>query len=1226
MHDEDERFDSLLAAVAHIPVPQWAPPAELDEYRLRQPLGRGGMGSVWLAHDQLLDRLVAIKFIAHDEPDRATRERFAIEARAAARLSHANVVTVFRFGEVAGRPYLVSEYIRGEPLDKLAKPVSWQRSLELGIALARGLAAAHRHGIVHRDIKPANAILAADGQAKLVDFGLARLGAVSDEPRHRPSAPAVTGRESTLTAPGTLAGTPRYLAPEVRAGQVADRRSDVYQLGCILYELVTGRAPLLDTPPAEATPSLARAVSDGVARFAAVVDRCLAVDPQRRFASGDELREALERLAAPAFGAELPDGNPYRGLMAFDAEHRALFFGRGAEIRAVLERLRAEPFVVVAGDSGVGKSSLCRAGVVPHVSEGALGDGLAWSCVTFTPGRHPVLALVSELARPLGVDEQDLLRAVDDAPGELARALRRGLGNARGLLVFVDQLEELATLADRSEAARAGELLGQLAAGVPGVRLLASVRGDFLARVAELPGLGAELSRAVYLLRSLTQDGAREAIVGPARVKGGQFESDALVDQLVASVANEHAIELPLLAFTLAQLWDARDPASQTISAQSLEAIGGVRGALALHADGVLDAMPAPQKAAVRSLLLRLVTPERTRARRTAGELGPDHASVLDALVRARLVVARDDSFELAHERLIDGWPMLAQWLAEANETQIARARLATSATDWERLGHVKQALWSERHLAQIAAVMPGEMTASERAFVAASRRALRRRRIARLAIAVAVPTIAMGLYVGSRVIEKRALDRQIAQKVAEAGASLATAHEQDAAGAQLRTRVFAHFDAGDRSAGEAAWTSTRQHEQSAEDAYLAATRTLESAFMLDTGRADVHHRLAQLLADRIQLLDRQGRLAEAGDLETQLPLYDDGTIAARLQAHLHAAIAPHAAVTLETAHGETALPASLRPGVYTLVARATGRVSIRMPILLEPGAHVDLAFELPMASAVPRDDVFVPPGTFLYGSRDVEAVRKFFDAEPMHAVSSGAFLIARTETTYAQWIAFLDDLPAEERAQRTPRIESSATVQEARQTMALSKAPDGVWQLDIAPVSVAYHARAGEPITYEDRTRHASQDWLEMPVSGITPEDAEAYAKWLARTGKVPHARLCSESEWEYAARGVDGRAYPAGHDLAADDANIDVTYGQKDGAFGPDEVGSHPASTSPFGLADTSGSLWEITRARDGGFVTRGGTFYNDATTAHLANRQVIDKTYRQVLVGVRICADAP
>src|ERR1043165_3280433 len=167
--------DLQLAVVARAPDDdEWEPPAEVEEYRLLRPLGRGGMGSVWLAKDTLLDRLVAVKFVAH-APDRRTRERFAIEARVAARLSHSNVVTVHRYREIAGRPYRVSEYVRGHSLDKIAKPIEPARALEVGIALARGLAATHRQGIVHRDIKPANAIVTADGDVKLVDFGLAKL-------------------------------------------------------------------------------------------------------------------------------------------------------------------------------------------------------------------------------------------------------------------------------------------------------------------------------------------------------------------------------------------------------------------------------------------------------------------------------------------------------------------------------------------------------------------------------------------------------------------------------------------------------------------------------------------------------------------------------------------------------------------------------------------------------------------------------------------------------------------------------------------------------------------------------------------------------------------------------------------------------------------------------------------------------------------------------------------
>jgi serine/threonine protein kinase len=413
----------LLVAVAAIPTrtkqEDWSPPAELDEYQLIRPLGRGGMGSVWLAEDRLLQRLVALKFIAHAEPDRHTRERFIVEARAAARLQHVNVVTVHRYGEIAGRPYLVSEYIRGESLDALAKPVTWQRALDLGIALARGLAAAHRHGIIHRDIKPANAILTIDGDAKLVDFGLARMQR-AERPSRPPASTMVDDGTDGLTAPGAIAGTPRYLAPEVRRGETADKRSDVYGIGCILYELLIGRAPILDlqhdatdlagasnpnVPAGEIRP-IAQRIEPAGAALAAIVERCLASERERRYPSGDDLREALEQLRAPVvLRGEMPEGNPYRGLVPFEAEHRALFFGRGSDTRAVLERLRSDPFVIVTGDSGSGKSSLCRAGVVPAIASGGLDDGAAWSVVQLVPGHRPLTALTSLLAALLARDE-----------------------------------------------------------------------------------------------------------------------------------------------------------------------------------------------------------------------------------------------------------------------------------------------------------------------------------------------------------------------------------------------------------------------------------------------------------------------------------------------------------------------------------------------------------------------------------------------------------------------------------------------------------------------------------------------------------------------------------------------------------------------------------------------------------------------------------------------------
>ncbi len=330
----------------------WVPPESFDEYRLIKALGRGSMGQVWLAHDTVLDRLVAVKFIAELPVHDASRQRFLTEARAAARVQHPNIIAAYRVGEVGARPYLISEYVRGDSLDTIARPVAWPRLLEIAIGLARGLAAAHRQGVLHRDLKPANAILSEAGEVKLLDFGLAKLlphvtsphgdappgseaaavlPEVADPPSTPPRAsyapfetppdqhtqtvvlPASASASSpggialpSVTTPGAVMGTPAYMSPEAWRGEPATPRSDVYSLGAMLYELCVGAPPHRGDSPeltwgavvAGEAPPLA-AVAPGIdPGFAAIVDRCLQRDPIERFASGDAVREALEALAA----------------------------------------------------------------------------------------------------------------------------------------------------------------------------------------------------------------------------------------------------------------------------------------------------------------------------------------------------------------------------------------------------------------------------------------------------------------------------------------------------------------------------------------------------------------------------------------------------------------------------------------------------------------------------------------------------------------------------------------------------------------------------------------------------------------------------------------------------------------------------------------------------------------------------------------------------------------
>jgi eukaryotic-like serine/threonine-protein kinase len=290
---------------------------QFGHYRIVAPLGAGGMGEVYRARDARLGRDVALKVLPEQfarDPDRLSR--FEREARAVAALAHPNVLVLYDVGTDQGVPYAVTELLEGETLARrLARgPLPWRKAVEVGAAVAEGLAAAHAKGIIHRDIKPGNLFLITDERVKILDFGLAKIEA------GRPAAHEETcSYNSGRTQTGAVIGTPAYMAPEQLRGLPTDARSDLFSLGCSLYEMVSGRGPFKGQTDAELAAAILHDDPPGLgdvarmipAELERLVSHCLEKNPEARFQSARDLAFALRALLSDSDTAKSPTAKPF---------------------------------------------------------------------------------------------------------------------------------------------------------------------------------------------------------------------------------------------------------------------------------------------------------------------------------------------------------------------------------------------------------------------------------------------------------------------------------------------------------------------------------------------------------------------------------------------------------------------------------------------------------------------------------------------------------------------------------------------------------------------------------------------------------------------------------------------------------------------------------------------------------------------------------------------------